>query len=135
MVSYLTSLPLCEEFARGVHCQCCYILLQLRYLPVSLTKFKGVQIGDHEIKKVNFSNETTIFLGDITYLNRIRVISKLYEATSSSHINFSKTKPYGLQRTKIELINHDKWNGHNFPLKYLELILVTVPSIIPIRTK
>ena len=108
MVSYLTSLPLCEEFARGVHCQCCYILLQLRYLPVSLTKFKGVQIGDHEIKKVNFSNETTIFLGDITYLNRIRVISKLYEATSSSHINFSKTKPYGLQRTKIELINHDK---------------------------
>ena len=100
MASYLTSLSLCEEFARGVHSQCYYILLQLRYLPVSLAKFKGVQIGDHEIKIVNFSDYTTIFLRDITCLNKIQVILKLNEATSSLNINFSKTKPYGLQHIK-----------------------------------
>ena len=40
---------------------------------------KGVQIGDHEIKLVNFADDITIFLGDITCLNRIQVILKLYE--------------------------------------------------------
>ena len=41
---------------------------------------KGIQIGDHEIKIVNFADNTTIFLRrDITCLNRIQVILKLYE--------------------------------------------------------
>ena len=34
-------------------------------------RIKGIQIGDHEIKIVNFTDNTTIFLRDITYLNRI----------------------------------------------------------------
>ena len=51
---------------------------------------KGVQIGDHEIKLVNFADDITIFLEDITCLNRIQVILKLYEKASSSKINFSK---------------------------------------------
>ena len=42
-------------------------------------RMKGVQIGDHEIKLVNFADDITIFLGDITCLNRIQVILKLYE--------------------------------------------------------
>ena len=42
-------------------------------------RIKGVQIGDHEIKLVNFADDITIFLGDITSLNRIQVILKLYE--------------------------------------------------------
>ena len=42
-------------------------------------RIKGVQIGDHEIKLVNFADDITIFLGDITCLNRIQVILKLYE--------------------------------------------------------
>ena len=42
-------------------------------------RIKGIQIGDHEIKIVNFADNTTIFLRrDITCLKRIQVILKLY---------------------------------------------------------
>ena len=34
-------------------------------------RIKGIQVGDHEIKLVNFTDNTTIFLRDITCLNRI----------------------------------------------------------------
>ena len=78
MASYLTPLPLCEEFASGVHSQCCYTLLQLRYLPISLIRIKEIQIGDHEIKTVNFANDTTIFLKEITCFNRKQLILKLW---------------------------------------------------------
>ena len=40
---------------------------------------KGIQIGGREIKIVNFANDATIFLLDITCLNVIQVILKLYE--------------------------------------------------------
>ena len=40
---------------------------------------KEIQIGDHEIKIVNFTDNTTIFLRDITCLNRMQVILRLYE--------------------------------------------------------
>ena len=42
-------------------------------------RIKGIQIGDHEIKIVNFTDNTTIFLRDITCLNRIQMILRLYE--------------------------------------------------------
>ena len=59
-------------------------------------RIKGVQIGDHEIKLVNFADDITIFLGDITCLNRIQVILKLYEKAFSSKINlFKKSSPIG----------------------------------------
>ena len=54
-------------------------------------RMKGVQIGDHEMKLVNFADDITIFLGDIICFNRIQVILKLYEEDSSSKINFSKS--------------------------------------------
>ena len=38
---------------------------------------KGIQIGDHDIKIVNFADNTTIFLRDITCLNRIQVKMKM----------------------------------------------------------
>ena len=53
---------------------------------------KGVQIRDHEIKLVNFADNITIFLEDITCLNRIQVILKLYEEASSSKRNFSQSQ-------------------------------------------
>ena len=53
-------------------------------------RMKGVQIADHKIKLVNFPDDITIFLGDITCLNKIQVILKLYEEDSSSKTNFSK---------------------------------------------
>ena len=37
--------------------------------------FKGIEIGDHEIKIVNF----TIFSRDITCLNRMQVILRPYD--------------------------------------------------------
>ena len=55
-------------------------------------RIKGIQIGDHEIKIVNFADDTTIFLRDITCLDRIQMILKLYEDASSSKINFSKSQ-------------------------------------------
>ena len=70
--------------------------MQLKYLPFSLMRIKRTQIGDHEIKIVNFADDTTIFLRDITCLNRIQVILKLYEDASNLRINFLKANPYGL---------------------------------------
>ena len=42
-------------------------------------RIKRMQTGEHEIKIVNFTNNTTIFLRDITCLNRIQGILRLYE--------------------------------------------------------
>ena len=55
------------------------------------TKIKGIQIGSHEIKVVNFADDTTIFLRDINCLDRTQTILELYEIASSSKINFSKS--------------------------------------------
>ena len=40
-------------------------------------RIKGIQMGDHEIKIANFTENTTIFLRYITCLNRIQVILRL----------------------------------------------------------
>ena len=98
-----------------------------------MKEFEGMQIGYHESEIVNFTDDTTISLRYITFLNRIQVILKLHEDAPSSKINFSKPKPYELEHIKIELVNLDSWNGHNFPLKYLDLILVTLSSVTPIE--
>ena len=42
-------------------------------------RIKEIQIGDHEIKIVKFTDHTTIFLRDITCLNRTQVILRLYK--------------------------------------------------------
>ena len=81
-------------------------------------RIKGVQIGDHEIKIVNFADDTTIFLRSITCLDRIQVIWKLYEDASRSKINFWKSQA-----------------SAKFPLKYLKLTLVTLFSKTPNGTK
>ena len=84
---------------------------------------------------VHFPKNTDIVLKDIAQ-HRIQLIIKIYAHASMSKICFfHKSKPYGLEHIKIELINQDKWNGHNFPLKYLELVLVTLSLITPIGTK
>ena len=81
-------------------------------------RIKGLQIGDHEIKVLNFADNTTIFLRDFTYLDRIQVILKLHEDASSSKTNFSKGQA-----------------SAKFPLKYLKLFLVTLFSKTPNGTK
>ena len=42
-------------------------------------RVKEITIGDHEIKIVNFTDNTTIFLRDITCLNMMQAILRLYE--------------------------------------------------------
>ena len=42
-------------------------------------RIKGIQIGDHEIEIVNFTDNSTIFLKDITCPKRIQVILRLSE--------------------------------------------------------
>ena len=49
-------------------------------------RIKGIQIGDYGIKVVNFADNTTIFLRDITCLNRIQVILKPYEIAKISKL-------------------------------------------------
>ena len=50
-------------------------------------RIKGIQIGDHDIKMVNFADNTTIFLRDITrLLNRIKVILKQYENAKINYL-------------------------------------------------
>ena len=63
------------------------------------------------------------------------VVSIYFVSGCSSTINFSKAEPYGREYIKIELINQEKLNGRNFPLKCLELILVTLCLITPIGQK
>ena len=82
---------------QGVHQGCPFSLVLYIMAAEVLANFidadkrmKGVQIGDHEMKLVNFADNIKIFLGDITCFNRIQVILKLYEEDSSSKINFSK---------------------------------------------
>ena len=47
---------------------------------------KGIQIGDDEIKIVNYTDNTTIFLGDIICLNRTQVILRLNEKDKLAQI-------------------------------------------------
>ena len=42
-------------------------------------KIKEIDIGGHEVKIVNFADNTAIFLRDISCLNRMQVLLKLYE--------------------------------------------------------
>ena len=42
-------------------------------------RIKGIQTADHEIKIVNFADNTIIFLKVISCLNRIQVVLKLCE--------------------------------------------------------
>ena len=84
---------------QGVHQECLLSLVLYIIAAEMLANFidadkriKRIQIRNQQINLVNFSDGMTIFLGYITYLNRIQVILKLYKETSSSKINFSKSQ-------------------------------------------
>ena len=74
-ISGLLSDPLILMFVRQ---GCLLFMLLYNIVVVVLANFiysdkriKGIQIGDHEVKIVNFTDNTIIFLRDITCLNRI----------------------------------------------------------------
>ena len=55
-------------------------------------RIKGIRIGDHEIKIVNFADDTTSFIRDFSCLTKIKLILVLCEKVSSSKINFWKSQ-------------------------------------------
>ena len=59
----------------------CIILAEVLAIFIDAdTRIQGIQMGDHEIKTVNFADDTTIFLRHFSYLNQnrinFRIISK-----------------------------------------------------------
>ena len=82
-------------------------------------RVKGVQIGDQEIKLVNFADDTTIFLSDIDSLIRLQTILKLYEDASSSKINFNKSQALwsGNYKDRYDKPGNMIWS--NFSIKIL----------------
>ena len=46
-----------------------------------------MQIGDYEIKILNFANNSSIFLRDIIHLNRRQMILKLSEDAILNYMN------------------------------------------------
>ena len=62
---------------------------------------KGIQLIDHAIKIVNFADNTPIFLRrNITCLNRIQVILKLYENAKINELNYNLPQIYFFQKVK-----------------------------------
>ena len=52
------------------------------------------------LKMKNFADDANIFLRDITCLNRMQAILKLYHDVSNLKINFLKANPYELEHIK-----------------------------------
>ena len=57
---------------QGVH-QGCPLSMVLYFIDAD-KRIKRIQIGDHEIKLINFADEITFFLAGITCINRIHMI-------------------------------------------------------------
>ena len=83
------------------------------------TRTKGMQIGNQEIKIVNFADDATIFLGDINCLNRIRTILKLFEKASSSKISFSKSQALWVDEYKNRV---DQPGNMEWPLFFIKIL-------------
>ena len=125
--------PLSDPFTsmRGVWQGCLFSMLLYLIIAEVLASFinvkkriKGTQIGDN-----------TIFLRVITCLNRTQVILKLCQDASSSKINFSNNKALWTGAYKNRIDQSRQIKRSQFPLKYLELTLVTLFLITPNRAK
>ena len=56
----------------------CIIVIEVLAILIDADwRIKGIQIGDHEIKTVNFADGTTIFLRDFSCLTKIELIIQL----------------------------------------------------------
>ena len=55
------------------------------------TRIKSIQIRDHEIKIVIFSDNTTILLKGFICITKIELILEVCEKACRSKINFSKS--------------------------------------------
>ena len=83
-------------FIQGFHQVCPLSILLCMIVAEVLVdgnmKIKGIQIGDHKIKIVNFADDTTIFLRDFSCLTKTELILELSQKAFSSKISFSKNQ-------------------------------------------
>ena len=99
-------------------------------------RIKGIQIVAHETQIVNFTDNTIIFLKDITCLNRMQVILRLYEKDKLVQGKFlQKAKPLWGSAYKNRIHQPGQLEQSQLPLKYSNLILVNIFSITPNETK
>ena len=81
------------------------------------TRVKEIEIGNQEIKIVNFADDTTIFLRDIDSLIGIQFWNYMKKHLTQRW-TFLKVKPCGQVVIKKDRINLKKWNGQTFLSKY-----------------
>ena len=79
MVSHLTSdsFTLIQRIFKDFPLSILLHLIVVEALQIFIdadTKIKGMQTGDHEIRIVNFDDDTTIFLRDFSCLTKIKLI-------------------------------------------------------------
>ena len=79
MVSHLTSdsFTLIQRIFKDFPLSILLRLIVVEALQIFIdtdTKIKGMQTGDHEIRIVNFDDDTTIFLRDFSCLTKIKLI-------------------------------------------------------------
>ena len=87
------SLTLFQGFHQGcpLSMLLCNIVAEILAISIDANmRIEGIQIGDHEIKIVNFADNTTIFFRDFICLTKIELILKLPPKVSSSKIKFFK---------------------------------------------
>ena len=122
-INGLLSEPFTPTRGACQECPLSFLLYIVSYkvLAVSIdanTRIKGIQIGDHEQKILNFVGDTIIFFRQINYLMRIQSNLKLCENVASNlKISFQKFRSNEIKHIKMELMNQGKWYDHNFPLK------------------
>ena len=82
------------------------------------TRVKEIEIGNQEIKIVNFADDTTIFLRDIDSLIRIQFWNYMKKHLTQRW-TFLKVKPCGQVVIKKDRINLKKMEWSNFSIKIL----------------
>ena len=122
MASYLTLSLSHEVFTRDSPFSMLLYIIAAEVLTnfiIADANVKGVQIEAHEIKVINFADDTTIFLRDIDCLPRIQAILELYEKASSSKINLSKSQALWVGAYKNRFDKPGKMVWSNFSIKIL----------------
>ena len=81
-------------------------------------KIKGIQIGDHEIKIINFADDTIICLRYFSCHTKMELVLKLCEKASSSKKIFSKASlVLRAEAYKNRIDKPRRMDGHNSPSK------------------
>ena len=81
------------------------------------TRIKGIQIADHEIRIVNFADDTIIFLRNFSCLTKTWLILELSEKASSSKMSFSKKQPLWGVGYKIRIDKTREMTWSQFSIK------------------